>query len=580
MLMNTLTLRNSKLAYLLIGIILFVSFAFVLSAIGYYNFCYIEQGRTFLYHSAYIGSTASQPGGCIQLLSDFLIQFFVYPSAGIVITALLLTLIAVLTAHTLHRHTESRWLLPLALLPVIPLACLHYNTNYQYAGTMAFLLMTAFLSIQTRFRRFAVRLGYSVISTLLLFVMAGPVALLYGCCLLILELFRNYKQAVWFVALPLLAYLCGKACLWMGLAGELKHVLLPDGYFTLRLQAGSIVCQPWIMMAGVCLATGVSYKLIRIKSKRWQSILIILQLAGIGLFAANEAKQYVSRSNEAFKELDYHARNEQWDTVIEKCKHLSMSNLLFQNYLHMALAEKGRLADELFRQPCIDIRSIYVSGNKTPYVSTLLSDIYFSMGHIAFAQRCAFEGNEGWGNFSPRMLQRLIQTNLIYGQYEVARKYIEVLEATFFYKDLATSYRRFLHNDAAVEADSLLGSKRNCLFPDNRFAGSKGLDDDLKEIVLHNPSHKATILYLGSLYLLSKDIPRFQSTLETFYGTPALPAVLPVCFQEGVAVFAAGNPDILQRYNIQAGILQRFNAFNQGSSREQGSLWHFLKYRN
>ena len=39
------------------------------------------------------------------------------------------------------------------------------------------------------------------------------------------------------------------------------------------------------------------------------------------------------------------------------------------------------------------------------------------MGHIAFSQRYAFEANEGMGNFSPRMLQRLVQTSLISVSY-------------------------------------------------------------------------------------------------------------------------------------------------------------------
>ena len=151
-------------------------------------------------------------------------------------------------------------------------------------------------------------------------------------------------------------------------------------------------------------------------------------------------------------------------------------------------------------QPCIDIQTIYVPGNKTPYLSALLSDIYFSMGHIAFSQRYAFEANEGMGNFSPRMLQRLVQTSLIYGHYGTAKKYLDILESTLFYKDWATAHRRFLWNDPAVETDSILGSKRKCLFPDNRFSGIKGLDDDLKQIVLKNPMHKTTIQYLGSLY--------------------------------------------------------------------------------
>lgn len=48
----------------------------------------------------------------------------------------------------------------------------------------------------------------------------------------------------------------------------------------------------------------------------------------------------------------------------------------------------------------------------------------------------------GYGN--PRMLKRLVQTNLIYGAYPVAEKYIRILENTFYYKDWAKSQRKFL----------------------------------------------------------------------------------------------------------------------------------------
>ncbi len=578
--MKRLTLRNHKVSGFLIGMILFASFALMLSVAGYYNFCYMEQGKTFIYHSTYLRSVPAQPGGCVQLAADFIMQFFLHPLAGILPTAFLLTAITLTMTRIMRSRAESRWLLPLSVLPAVSLLFLHYNTNYQYAGTVALLLMAVCISVQILFRKLIPRMAYSVASALLLFVMAGPIAFLYGWCVFLIELFRNFKQAFWFLLLPLSVYMAGKACLWMGMAGELRHVLLPDGYFTLRLRPGSVIYQPWIITAALCFMTGLSDKWMRVKSRRAQGVLAGLLCAGIAVFALHGAYKYIPRNNEAFKELDYYARHGRWDALIECCKHLPMSNLLFQNYLHMALAEEGRLADELFNQPCVDIRSIYVEGNKTPYVSAMLSDIYFSMGHMGFAQRYAFEANEGWGNFSPRMLFRLIETNLIYGRHETARKYIEVLEASLFYSMRAASYRRFLYNDTAIEADPVLGAKRKCLFPDNRFSGSKGLDDDLKQILLQNPSHRATILYLGSLYLLSKDLQRFKGMLETFYGTPALPPILPVCFQEGVAAFAARDRETLQRYNIEASTIQRYEAFGQQRSREPHSLWHFLKYRN
>jgi hypothetical protein len=32
----------------------------------------------------------------------------------------------------------------------------------------------------------------------------------------------------------------------------MKYLLLPDGYFTWKLQAGNVIYQPWLLMLAVC----------------------------------------------------------------------------------------------------------------------------------------------------------------------------------------------------------------------------------------------------------------------------------------------------------------------------------------
>ncbi|MDL2213203.1 DUF6057 family protein [Bacteroides sp. OttesenSCG-928-N06] len=562
-----------------LSFILFLLLAFLLYEVGYYNFSYVEHWNTFIYNTNITGSLLLQPGGCAQLLAGLLVQFFVHPLAGILITAFVLTGIARLTADVLWCCTKNAPILmfSLALFPVVGLVFLHYNANYMYAGTIALLLMLVFLRLSFLFGRFGTRLGYSLLSGILLYILAGPIAMLYGLLLLIVEAYRGKWQSLGFILVPLVVYLAGAMSLLLGFSGEWRHVLLPDGYFTLRLQAGSVIYLPWLLMLSVFVVGGL-FKWI-VFAKRWtQGVSAGIVMAGAVAFALVGAPKYIERNNEIFKELNYYANRSEWKRIIDRCNQLPMDNLLFQNYLNLALAEEGILADQLFWEPCVDIRTIYVTGNKTPYISALLSDVFFSMGHISFAQRYAFEANESVGNFSPRLLQRLVLTNIIYGQYGVARKYLNLLGQTLFYKDWAMHHQRFLWNDEAVEADPLLGVKRRCLFPDNRFAGTKGLDDDLKQIILQNPGHKATVQYLGSLYLLSKDIPRFKSTLETFYGTEALP-VLPIGFQEGVLVFANGDKAVVEHYHIEAATLQRFEAYKEKSAKDKRNLWHFLKYK-
>lgn len=115
--MNRPAPHSRRIPYIVAGTALFALLAFLLSQTGYYSFCYLEQWDTFIYNSAYLSGSLALPGGCVQLLSSFLAQFFCRPLTGILITALLLTWIALLTADILHRWTKSKLTLPLALFP-------------------------------------------------------------------------------------------------------------------------------------------------------------------------------------------------------------------------------------------------------------------------------------------------------------------------------------------------------------------------------------------------------------------------------------------------------------------------------
>jgi hypothetical protein len=283
---------------------------------------------------------------------------------------------------------------------------------------------------------------------------------------------------------------------------------------------------------------------------------------------------------EFFKELDYYMRNENWNVILQRSKKMDMNNYLYQNCQNVALAEKGKLAECLFDYPQEGLQSIYLTQGSAPYISALLSDVYFSMGHIALSQRMAFEANESGNNYNPRMLKRLVQTNLIYGAYHVAEKYITILEKTIYYRGWAHSQRRFLGNDRAVESDPLLGAKRKCLFPENCLSGKNGIDSDLKHIIDHNPTHQTTIQYLGSIYLLISDISNFRSMIERYYGTPALPS-LPKAFQEGVMLFTAKDEIALKHYHISDQVIQEYNAFNNKyEKKNRYTYWNYLLHYN
>ena len=221
------------------------------------------------------------------------------------------------------------------------------------------------------------------------------------------------------------------------------------------------------------------------------------------------------------------------------------------------------LADRLF---CFDQRGaqgLAISWNKSENVSCLLSDIYYTMGMIALSQQMAFEAYVSvveQGN--PRMLQRLVQTNLIFGEYKVAEKYLNVLSKTYAYKDWAAKHRQYLYNDAAVEADPEFGMKRRGLTDQNHLALLNGYPADLEEQIAKDPTNPIPIHYLGALYLLSKDLESFQQLLNRYYRTEALP-VLPRHFQEAVFVLSEKDPTYWQQFDVAPELVQQFSDYRK-----------------
>lgn len=123
----------------------FVALFWGLQRYGAFHFYYIEQEQLFLYSRSYWFSVGMQPAGVARLLAEYGIQFFVHPYAGALMMSALFTCIGMLTAAVLKRAAPSVRLYPLALLPVVTLLFVHFNTNYSTSGTVAYALMLAAL---------------------------------------------------------------------------------------------------------------------------------------------------------------------------------------------------------------------------------------------------------------------------------------------------------------------------------------------------------------------------------------------------------------------------------------------------
>lgn len=521
-----------------------------------FHFYYIEQNQLFQFTGEYMQTKIGEPGGFALLLGEFLVQFFALPYRGAALTAALLCGCGFLAHRMLRRIAPRQNTFFLACLPVFGLLFIHFDFNYLFQGSVAYLLALFFLDGCTRLSGQRVRLGMSLLLTPLLFWAGGAVAILFAVCMALWELLENGMKGYPALLLILEAACLGGWGLHASLIGEVRIAFLPDAYYHPGLAGGPALYYAWIALPVAILLASLqkSRPALSTRRKVFEGSLQIAFLAGIAWLGVG---LYGDRASAPMKEIDYYTRTRQWDQIIRKCQG-PLSNYLYICSLNMALAEKGELADRMFAFDQRGVQGMLVPWNKSAVVSTLLSDIYFTIGDIALSQEMAFESyvsTTGEGN--PRMLQRLIQTNLIYGAYPVAEKYLDRLSHTFCYRAWAKEHRKFLYNDDAVAADSLLGQKRKNLPVDNQLFHASRIVADLQSLIEQNPSNPVPIHYLGALCLLSKDLGHFKDVVEKYYGTTALPA-LPRSFQEAVITLSEKDPGYWKQFNVSESVRSRF----------------------
>ena len=528
-----------------------------------YHFYYIEQSQLFLFSEAYIRNKLLLPGGFSMLVAEFLVQFFIRPYVGALVTAVLLTGVGVCTAGIVKRIAPVSGLFILYVLPMLALLFMHFDFNYRVQGTVCYLMMMALLCGYMRIRNDLFRLVAGCVLVPVLFWLAGSITVLFAGMVCLFEGLR--KTPKWYISLIGVAevLLLGVGTVYFSLMGEYRWVFGPDLYYHYTLHPKEIIYYSWICLPLVFLiAFFVRNKNSLSGKKLFAGISCIAQLAMIAAVLWWGMPKYSDAKTLKLKKLDYFARTEQWDKTIEECKG-KLTNFLYMCHLNMALANKGELSDKMFNFDQRGPQGLLVQWNKSENISCMLSDIYFTMGATASSQEMAFEGYvSAMEDGNPRMLKRLVQTNLIYGTYPVAEKYISILEKTYAYRDWAQSQRKYLYNDEVVESDPILGTRRRMLPDRNSLAMIKGLAGDLALFLEKGPTNSAALQYLGAMYLLAKDLEGFKALVEKYYGTEFLP-VLPVHFQEAVIVMSEKEPDYWKRFNVSETIVARFTDYKK-----------------
>ena len=184
----------------------------------------------------------------------------------------------------------------------------------------------------------------------------------------------------------------------------------------------------------------------------------------------------------------------------------------------------------------------------------------------------------------------VIQIGLMRGTYAVADKYLSLLEKAPHYRGWARAHRRFLFDDAAVEADPLLGNGRRNLSAKNGFSMFSDPVGELFPILDVNPGDTRAREYGLCYQLLRKDLNSVKHFIEDYYKDGE---VLPRIAQEAMVFYSeySRNMEGIEPFGIDwcyaHGVtpetVRRFAAYQQAAvagknslQKFRGTYWYYL----
>ena len=471
---------NNKVQGRLKGFLPFYLFTFLLFfvavllffALAYpHHLHYQEQFQLFLFDSTYVWDIVRHPGGIADLLGRFCTQFFLYAWVGAAIIAILLSAIQLLTLRILTSHLFYG----LSFVPSFLLWLFLLDENALLSGVWAVLL-----------------------------------SLLVAC--VIVKWANGWtRRILLIVAIPVLYYLVGPVCLpipidslWLGV-----HYYRYPTIF------------PWLLW-GAALSIWVIfglYLLIRrrqVHSPHLSPLTSYLSFAIVAIIMGSFVWKNVNIKAEKVMQYDFMARHQQWNRILQTISAEKPNNQIGVTVQNLALAMRGMLLEHMFDYNQNSIHGLLPDVKEDATSPLPTAEAFYQLGMINVAQRTVFEAQEAILDFqkSGRCYKRRAQTNLINGQYGVARKYLTALQKTLFYRDWANETLPLLGNEKAVASHPEYGRLRQCAYNEDFYFSDHVTPEMLESLYYRNTDNRLAYQYLLAYCVLTGDQERYNRIIS------------------------------------------------------------------
>lgn len=497
--------------------------------------CFQEQYQMFLFDSGYFLERIVLPGGLADYISEFLVLFYYMPVLGGAIIALLLmgiqTAVWGLMKQYGARHDFPGYLL--SFLPSIALWCAMGDQNVLLSFVVALFGALVIGWIHNRFHNRLVKVVFELVSTALVYWFLGPVVFLYAA-LMIGDTLKNAKQ---------------KGNVFSGIGYSVCILVLTIAWILLTTQTlqyplyrifaglnyyrypGAISPLPFVVMVWAVVIPFLGMIPCRQKSlQKLQQSKVVIVLSYVLVIVASWFGIKTSFDEMTYELIDYDflVRTEQWDKIIEKAEKKPATTPLGVSCVNLALSQKGMLADRLFEFYQNGGEGLFPTFTRDMISPVSTAEIFFRLGMVNDAERYMFEAQEAIPNYrkSARLTRRIIECDIINGNYKVAAKLLRRLQKTLFYSNWANQTMALLGNEKAINRHPIYGKLRKYREKKQDFLFSDREMDQMLGLLFLNDNHnKMAYEYLMCYELLQRDMEKFMQyyPLGRFVGYDHIP---------------------------------------------------------
>lgn len=497
--------------------------------------CFQEQYQMFLFDTGYFLERIVLPGGLADYISEFLVQFYYMPVLGGAIIALLLMGIQAAVWGLMKqygaRHDFPGYLL--SFLPSIALWCAMGDQNVLLSFVVALFGALVIGWIHNRFHNRLVKVVFELVSTALVYWFLGPVVFLYAA-LMIGDTLKNAKQKD-----SILSGIGYSVCIlvltiaWILLTTQTLQYPLYRIFAGLNYYRypGAISPLPFVVMVWAVVIPFLGMIPCHRKSlQKLQQSKVVIVLSYVLVIVASWFGIKASFDEMTYDLIDYDflVRTEQWDKIIEKAEKKQATTPLSVSCVNLALSQKGMLADRLFEFYQNGGEGLFPTFTRDMISPVSTAEIFFRLGMVNDAERYMFEAQEAIPNYrkSARLTRRIIECEIINGNYQVAAKLLRRLQKTLYYSNWANQMMALLGNEKAINRHPVYGKLRKYREKKQDFLFSDREMDQMLGLLFLNDNHnRMAYEYLMCYELLQRDMEKFMQyyPLGRFVGYDHIP---------------------------------------------------------